>query len=473
MNYSKYKKLFKLMFTEEVRLHTQLFSKNRLLAYPIVIASLLALAAYSATDILNIISIDIFILITHLLVFFFGAQTAAIAFKSQDMLENLVGEQTFMLYASTILPVSNKKLIGTFILKDILFYAGVFFLPISIALGLSTFNIALIPLLFVTITMLFTLGLTLTITLISFDFSSKYSLLGILSTLGLITVSIAQFNMISSYTYLSIVTIQSGTILLLSVVLFSILSILSFKTPSQTSSKTVITKKHFSNINPTKYIPFKEHVLAKKTHIDVLRSSGGIGKILFSNGILIGLAFILEQLLTQQIPQLQPYQTLLYTTILLMGSFTTYTWVYQADSEQTYTIYPISTENLINSKFIIFTLYTITSIIAIIGFTTLYYGTTPIQILLTILFSIGFTTFYYGVTCYYAGFHPSEFLFDSVRFTKFSAIIMSITLPALVYSLIGSLTVPSTTALLIGSILSAILFMIGLKLKNSKIRDSV
>lgn len=472
MNLNKYKTLFKMMLLEETRLHTQLFDKKRLLTYPLVIAALLAIAAYSSTQILNLVSVNIFIIITHILLFFFGMQTGSLAFESRDMIKNLLGETTFLLYANTILPISEKKLVGTFILKDILFYAGVFFLPVSVALGGATMNLKLIPILFLTTTLIFCLGLTLTISSISLQFKSRYSIIGIITTLIVIVLTVIQFNTIDIFDYYSLANFTTLSILTLGTVLFSILSVISFETPSELTEKETYKDSAFIT-KLTEKIPLlnsNETALYRKTNTDIFRSSGGIWKIVFSSGTLLLLAVVLEQLLTNEI-RIQPYHTLLYTTIFLMGSFTTYTWVFQGDSKEEYTIYPISNSDIINGKFASFMTFTAGSLGLIIAGTTIYYNTSIYEVLTTILFGTAFSIFYYGVTTYHAGTKPTEFLFDSVRFTKFSISIMTVTLPVLIYSLVGSLLITEIVALISTIILSVPLLAIGFKAKNIRIKN--
>lgn len=472
MNYTKYKTLFKLMLTEETRLHTQLFDKKRLLTFPIVIAVLLGIAAYSATQALELISVNIFIIITHILLFFFGMQTGSLAFESRDMIQNLVGDTTFLLYANTILPVSEKKLIGTFILKDILFYAGVFFLPVSVALGLSTMSIQLIPILFFTTTLLFCLGLSLTISSISLQFKSRYSILGILTTLILIVIGVLQFNTVDILDYYSLTNFTTLSILTIGTILFSLLSVLSFETPSEITQKETYKNSSFiSNLTQSvKYFTTTQNVIFQKTNTDIFRSSGGIWKIVFSSGMLILLAVVLESLLTNQL-QIQPQHTLLYTIVLLMGSFTTYTWVFQGDSKAEYAIYPISDSDLIYGKFMSFMLFTLSTIVLVVTGTTLYYDTSIIELIITVLLGIAFSIFYYGITTYHAGTKPTEFLFDSVRFTKFSFTVMLVTLPILIYSLVGNLLLSSTIGLLIAIGISIPLTAVGIKAMNTRIKN--
>lgn len=117
-----------------------------------------------------------------------------------------------------------------------------------------------------------------------------------------------------------------------------------------------------------------------------------------------------------------------------MGTFTTYTWINQADSIEEYLILPITLDEIIRSKFQLFSVLTIlpiTVIVAVMSVVTQEW----LMGLLSIGVAVGLTVYIYSVTVAFAGFSPHEFLFDSARFIGFSLAIALPIIPLLIVSL--------------------------------------
>ncbi|MFB6291962.1 MAG: hypothetical protein ABEI58_01050 [Candidatus Nanohaloarchaea archaeon] len=63
---------------------------------------------------------------------FLGLAVGSVGFSSMDAMRNVLGPMNLLVYSSRTLPVSERKLLFDFIVKDILYYTALFILPVSL-----------------------------------------------------------------------------------------------------------------------------------------------------------------------------------------------------------------------------------------------------------------------------------------------------------------------------------------------------
>ena len=124
------------MFKEEWRLHSKVYDSKYLLLMPLLMFSLSFLGS-------NLISrfsagprTDIGLLIMAF-GFFTGVATGSVSFSNNDAVKNVLNKYTFLIFSSRTLPIDHSVLRGYLILKDIIFYMGMYFLPIGIGVNLA------------------------------------------------------------------------------------------------------------------------------------------------------------------------------------------------------------------------------------------------------------------------------------------------------------------------------------------------
>lgn len=425
------KRLLKLLFQEEWRLHRELFDGNRFLAFPLIIAGLVALASIAISlDFMGALNPSSLLLGVQVFVFLFGLQTGSIIFMSnRDNIENLLGDITPFIYTAKITPTPVKRFVQLFILKDVVYYSILILIPLGIGLYPS-FGLEIVPIIFSFIG-LFILGIGVTTVSASLYYNhgsiglvlmlfSLVLVLGIGKSLLGSFFGLTPAGMFYSQSYPVIGTVIGWAIALISPVLGS----LFFKS-HQSRTQTVYEENIFKNDWPVSS-------LTKKQIIDVKRSSGGFGKVIFSYLVILGLAVGMLQF----IEPLETYisHTMFLSIVLSMGAFTTYTWINQADSIEEYLILPITLDDIIESKFYLFSVLTIIPISIIVAGAT-FITQNWLMGVLSIFIAVGLTVYCYSVTVAFAGFSPHEFLFDSARFIGFSLAISLPIIPLLVISL--------------------------------------
>ena len=163
------RRLLAVLFREEWRMHTQLFGGWRFAVFPVVIAVL----AVSGTVALLETGTARGTIIggLHALAVGFGLYSGTAGFAGSDMLENVFGRLSLLLSSSATLPLSRRRLLGVFLLKDALFYGVAFVLPMALASAalrqLSASTPLTIGLFWLSLWLVFAAGMATTVALIA------------------------------------------------------------------------------------------------------------------------------------------------------------------------------------------------------------------------------------------------------------------------------------------------------------------
>ena len=343
--------ILKRMLKEEWRTQSKLYKGRYLAALPVVIFLLTYFGAQMVTNFSTAPVTDLGLLIMAF-GFFTGLAAGSIGFNSNDAAKNVLGDANFLIFSSRTLPIRKSSLVASFLVKDLLFYLGLYLFPVALAVNLVSSEMLIYS---VYMGLLFATGLTL----------------------SLITASTA------------------------------------VRLP---------TRESILNYDNVPIPP-----LARKSVLDVSRSSGGLFKILMSMFVLLGLYWyivnyvpIASYLLTNPL--------LSFSVILGMMSVTVYNWLNTYDNESDYTHLPLTESELLKSKFQAFKVIAAITIVPFILVSYLLYGG---NILLALTIAL-VTAYYVGaVTMYEAGLNPNERMIEGWTFSKFLVMVNIFVIPLL------------------------------------------
>lgn len=462
--------LFRAMFEEEWRLHSRLFGGERFAAFPMYITVLVGLAA-GGMSIANVgfgqINLGL-----HLLVAFFGLHTGSIAFVGNDAIENVLADISFLIYSSRTLPVSRRKLLATFVVKDIAYYAGLFIVPI--VLGMSVYvlmeglAVMTLGLLLITLLGMFSLGLVVSMLIIGIASRGVPGRILSFAVVAIMAWSIIVGYDILAWTPLGSVAVEAnGLVFDASVthvaqafVLIPIGAIASvFLIDGQPGSRKHTFGNHYAWIRDR--LPYRDPELTATTLLDLHRSSGGVGKPIFSLGILFLVALFMDTFVTS-ILGVQPNPALLYGTLLSFSSFTTYNWLTQSDSPGDYAHLPVSQSDLLQGKTQAFQLLFLL-VIPFYGVGLWVGAASPsarvpvVAAVVGFIIFVSFSAYLFAITVWFAGFDPNAFLFDTSKFAGFTVAVAVPTIPVLLLAFAGDLTNVVYVVLGVGAIFFGIL----------------
>ena len=430
--------LFRWMVREEWRLHSRLFGGQRFAVFPLAILVMVAggvwLLVETGTEIGTVVTG------LHLLAFVFGLNTGSIGFVGRDAIANLLGEVTLLVFASRTLPLSRKQILGLFVAKDVAYYATLFLLPMAAgtipaasATGFRPSGSILgsapgtVLLLWVTLVGMFLLGIGSTLAILGLvgrGNAGRAVLIGVVLAAG--ALWIAGFEIVAYTPYgvfqrPSLTRLGGSALVVCGIV---VTGIAAFDASPRSSTRTA--RPAFSRWDGRFGDP-----LTTKTVLDVHRSSGGFGKVLFSGAILFGVTAGLVDL-ASTITGVAPSVGVSFGAILGLTAFTTYNWLTQFDDVSAYLALPVDVPAVFEAKRRAFLLLGPLVGLAFYGIAVWWQGTPFLEGVVGVLVLVGVASYCFGVTIYLTGLSPNEFLFDTVLFVAFGAAVALPLVPILV-----------------------------------------
>ncbi|MBP1986272.1 hypothetical protein [Halolamina salifodinae] len=419
------------MFREEWRLHSELLGGGRFGAFPLLVVALVAgavwLLDYTGTDPGAVVAG------LHALAFVFGLHTGSIGFVGRDAMENVLGEVTLVVFSARTLPLSQGRLLAIFVLKDVVYYAGLFLLPMAVgvapaALAEGGFGLATIPLLWVTLVTTFVLGIGLTIAGVGL---SAKGLPGRALLLGL-TVGAA---VAAWYTGVPVIAYTPYGLYqdpgLVSAVTSAVLILAAFAVGAATFDPAVEAADRSVGPDYRRWLARVDDPVAAKTLLDVHRSSGGFGKVLFSAAVLLGVTAGLVDL-AADITGVAPSVGVSFGAVLGLTGFTTYNWLTTNDDVESYLAHPLDAESVFHGKLRAFLLLGPAVGLAFYAVGVAWRGTPLGEAIVGAVVLVGVACYVFGLTIYLAGMSPNEFLFDTGLYAAFGAAVAIPLVPILV-----------------------------------------
>ncbi|WP_306059215.1 hypothetical protein [Natronococcus wangiae] len=423
--------VFLALAREEWRLHTRLFGGWRFVCFPFLIAalSLGASVALVETGTAERTIVDGL----HVLAFGFGLYCGTAGFAGSDMLENVFGRLSLVLSTATALPLSRRRVLGVFLLKDALFYGLVFVLPMATAVvplvGLSPGAPAAVGALWLSLSLSLAAGMVLTVAMIAAR-TRGVPTWGITLAAVLVVVSVwttgraadargALIPLRGSWPAAVGLALATAVVGIVSLVAYDP----AYSRPSRTASD------RFARVSDA--LPVGRDALVMKALLDLARSSGGVWKPFVSVSILFALVAAMVGFV-REITGLAPAPGIFFGGVLGLSAFTTYNWLTQFDSLEAYLAYPVSIAAVFRAKRTAFVAVGAPTAAAPYLVAVVWLEATLVDAVAGATILAGYALYYYGLTVYVAGFDPNEFLFDAVRFALFTVGVAVALVPTLV-----------------------------------------
>ncbi|SFB98444.1 hypothetical protein SAMN05444422_103353 [Halobiforma haloterrestris] len=442
--------LFVALLREEWRLHTRLFGGWRFAFFPLVVA---AVAVAGTVALLESGLADGTILLgVHVLAAGFGLYSGTAAFAGSDMLENVFGELSLLLGSAETLPLSRRRLLGLFLLKDGLFYAVVFVLPMAAAAVVlapartpAAIAAAVVGL-WLSLSIAFAVGMTATVASIAVR-TRGVPTWAIAAAVALVAVVVGVSGGSGTavpYVRAVVVPLEAGPLAAVGIaagtVLLAIAALVAYDPTYGRPTRTVGDR--FAALSDRLPLESGTDALVAKTLLDLSRSSGGVWKPLVSATILFALVAALVGIV-DAITGIEPAPGVFFGGVLGLSAFTTYNWLTQFDDLESYLVYPIAVEDVFRAKRTAFALVGAPTVLVPYLAAVVWFDATALDAVVGAVLLGGYGLYYYGLTVYVAGFDPNEFLFDAVRFGAFTVGVAVALVPALV---VGFVVVPPSLA---------------------------
>jgi len=418
------------MFREEWRLHSELVGGGRFGAFPLLIVALVAgavwLLAFTGTDPGAVVAG------LHALAFVFGLHTGSIGFIGRDAVANVLGETTLVVFSARTLPLPQGRLLAIFVLKDVGYYAVLFLLPMAVGVAPAALvdgglGVATIPLLWVTLVTTFVLGIGLTIAGVGLSAKGLPGRALLLALAGgavaawFAGVPVVAYTPYGLYQDPGFVGAGASAALILA----------AFAVGAATFDPTVEAADRSVGPDYRRWLARVDDPVAAKTLLDVHRSSGGFGKVLFSAAVLLGVTAGLVDL-AADITGVAPSVGVSFGAVLGLTGFTTYNWLTTNDDVESYLAHPLDAESVFRGKLRAFLLLSPAVGLAFYLVGVLWRRTPLGEAIVGGVVLVGVACYVFGLTIYLAGMSPNEFLFDTGLYAAFGAAIAIPLLPILV-----------------------------------------
>ncbi len=407
--------LFTSMMKEEWRLHSTMFGSLSFALFPVLIFAIVFMSSFLLPLFRAVLPPgDLALVITGVFLLL-GVMVGGFGLLGNEVMNRRFGQMSLLAYSARSLPLSERYIFTNFIVKDIVYYLFLWVFPFVLGFAVATPFIG-VPLfypllLLASLTLTFLSGLSLI-----FFLSTVYSR----SKLALGSLFIALL-LIAGWAYLSYGTgvadffpplqlLRSGgwVALFQSCILVSVpfaISIVLF-TPDYSG-----TSKRFPDIlTPLtrKLSFFPTPPLAAKDLVDLWRSGGGIGQVLFSFLLPLGLIWFFLSVLRALVPDYAVLLVFAVTTGII--SATMYTWITSFDSFSSYACLPVSVSTLITSKICSFTVLQVIPAVFIVVITLFTGGVSYLVPALALWGSVSFYAL--SVSIYLTGLTPNVLVYD-------------------------------------------------------------
>ncbi|NHN43219.1 hypothetical protein G9C85_16500 [Halorubellus sp. JP-L1] len=447
MTASLNRRLFVEMLREEWRMHADLFGGVRFAAFPLFVLGLGGGAVWLLTT-TSVATVDALILGVHALAFAFGLQTGTTAFLGRDAMRNLLGDMTLLLFTARTLPVSQRRLLAVFLVKDAVYYSGLFMLPMALSFAPAVAAGLLAPVeiavLWGTATATFLLGVTVTfagVALSTRGVSGRVVALALAIAVGVAFAAGVDLVRFTPYGVYAGASVLETVAVVAAIPVLGVLGVATYDANYSAPARTAAD----AYTRWRSRLPFADDAVTAKTLLDLSRSSGGVFKVAFSGAILLAVGvFLLE--LAGEIAGVDPSPGVTLGAILGLSAFTTYNWLTQFDSLDEYRLYPLDVADVLRAKRRAFLLVGLPTGLAFYALALAFQFASVGDALAGVVVHVGIQTYLFGVTVYLAGFSPNEFLFDTVLFAAFTLAVAAPLVPIVVAGFVVSAGTPVVLA---------------------------
>jgi len=417
--------LFKTMFKEELRLHKSFVGGVGSAFFPVVIFFFSLVLAITSPVVMKNLSKDTMLLVLHVSALMYGLSVGALGAIGEQVMTRRLGQVNMLLQLPQLHPISFRKIMATFYVKDLLFYILYSIIPlvggIAIAAPLAKVPFTSVGLLGITLFLTFLLGMSLSFVLSALAVRSRPAA----AAVGLLVLALV--FMVWPVGYLTAGQIlpplgywmyKDPLYLLVTLVLALVLSAAAILfTKERFESKQGVYKsmllpmeKRFSFAGGLRLLVAKEWV--------ELRRSGTMGAVV--TGFLGPLfaVYILAWFFRTGMGLPISFNVVFYGGMVGFLGVMTYSWITNLEPNEFMNVQPVTVDQVIKAKLVIYFLLTSAvsyAYVIVIGFINGELGLLP----LALLVAASTTVYVAGVTARLTGLWTNTMLFDYRILGKF------------------------------------------------------
>jgi|GEM_PF-493987 len=127
--------MIRKMLKEEWRMHSNIYNAGHFASFPIMVFLITLTFSYLTLEYSTLDTSFLENFATALFAFI-GLAVGSIGFSSRSAIKNVLGPVNLLVYSSRTLPISRKRLVLQYAIKDLIYYLGIVIIPVSLGIVL-------------------------------------------------------------------------------------------------------------------------------------------------------------------------------------------------------------------------------------------------------------------------------------------------------------------------------------------------
>ena len=433
--------IFTAMLREEWRIHSTLFGSAGFALFPLLMVSFAFAGALFWPSFSDVLPAQTAVILIHSCYLLAGASVGGFGLFGREVMNRRFGQASMIAYSSRSLPVSEQSILLNFFLKDTVYYLFFWVFPFVAGLAFASPWIGLpIPSvlrMLATLSLSFLIGLSFVFLLSTIYVHSPRILLGILVAAAAGAAFYAHSvnaGMISLLPSIGLYYRPSALLLLVTFLLIIVPCAISVRfLKVEYREETRRFPDSLDRLTGIFAWSPDAHLIAKDA-VDLNRSEGGAGKVVFSFLFPVMFIWIALFILLRFIPTLS--MLIVFAILLGVISSTIYNWVTEFDLFTSYAFLPVEVGTVIRGKLESYGLLNLVSVAILIA---AGFGTGQVTLLFPALLTFASISFYAAaVTVYVGGLSPSIMLYNAKVYLPYLGLIT----PVLLFLLFVSIPNP-------------------------------
>ncbi|MCX6818247.1 MAG: hypothetical protein NTU57_05320 [Candidatus Aenigmarchaeota archaeon] len=443
--------LLKSMMKEEWRSHSTMFGSMMFALFPVMIAIFSFAGSLFLPLFTTILAADKIALLAHYTFVIFGLSVGAFGLSGREIINRRFGQASLIAYSSKSLPVSERKIFMNFCVKDVIYYFTFWILPFmaGLAFALPFMTVSLDYLLvFSTLSLSFFIGLSAMFLLSTLYAHSSRILFGLLAIIGVPLIFLGLYfgvDLPSSLPSFSFFVSRSWEDLAFALFLIVVPSAVSLAFPKMDyPEKKRMYRNSLAGLSKKLDLLGNSHFISKDI-IDMQRSEGGLGKILFAFIFPVAFIWVLLFVFLKFVPIAD--FLLVFSILLGVLASSIYEWLTEFDIFTSYVFLPVKVSTLMKSKI---KGYAIINIVPLsILFLTAIWLNQLQDLVIAMAAFLSVSSFTLSIKIYLTGLYPNILLYSAKIFVMFLFAASPVLLPMIILSIINPLYLLASPVLML------------------------
>ena len=446
--------ILKSMMKEEWRFHSSMFGNLMFALFPVMIAAFSFGGCLFLPIFTTLLPAEKIALLTHYIFVLFGLSVGAMGLTGREIMNRRFGQASMIAYSSRSLPVSERRIFLNFFIKDVLYYSFFWIAPFMAGFAFAMPFISVgwhyYFLLLLTLPLSFLIGLSAMFLLSTiFAHSSKLlvTILVLSAFAGILLAGYFNTDLLGYLPSFSLFVSPSAGELAASLLLIIIPSALSL-----IFLKVDYPEKKRSYRNSLDRLSLKlgfmrnSHFISKDL-LDMQRSEGGPGKIIFSFIFPVAFIWMLLFIFLKLIPVAD--FLLMFSILLGVISSSIYDWLTEYDVFNSYAFLPVKVSTLLKSKISCYVIFNQVPLAILVW--TAFWISNLSYLVTGVLLLLSVSSYSLALKIYLTGLQPNILLYNAKIFLVYLLLGVPVLLILIFLSIINPLYLFASPVLILVS----------------------